>query len=189
MTTATDSSPILVPSSLDPAIWTPARLARYERMDVYFDRDRVDTAYKRDRQAESIRTYVLPRMREGRRLDRLNRERGAIQYRSLELWRRRQKLYGDRQRAIEAHLIAEHRIRLPGKTESSKKRFRSQLSILLAEYPKYRALIDRYDRANRLMERLRSRRLYDELAAGVIGGDDRATRHAKRWAWLRRQTT
>lgn len=164
---------------------TPARIARYERLGAYFDRDRDNLEYQRRKEAARKRDD-LPRVRERRQWDRANRERDAIKARGLELWTRRERLYGARAIIIKMRLIEENRIRPAGKTPGSQARFRKQVDEAWGADKEAQALMDRYDGGNRRMRAIEERRQAADLQLHIQfhtnWGTMRADRHALRRA-------
>jgi hypothetical protein len=112
-------------------------------------------------------------------MDRANRERDAAKARRQQLWLRRDRLYRVQHEAIRNRVMAQHKIRPPGKAIKSIHAFRDKLNAALQADAEYRALTDRECRVDRMMEAIRSRRGGIEMRSGVLAVDDRATRRAK----------
>lgn len=121
--------------------------------------------------------------------DRALEERENANRRKADLFTRREFTYWSRADVIRSRVAAMSGIRPPGASLKSQRRFREQLRNVLAADPEHVALMVRYERVNDLLHRLRRRRASEEVAAGVMTIDDRATRQRKRREWIERQRT
>lgn len=176
-------------STIDPPLilcdaYTPAYNARLERLGEYFERDKRDLAYNRAKRVERAR-IERDRKRTYRAYDRTNREHDeAKKLRGARL-RRRDAILWKLFEPIRDRVMAEHKIRPPGKSAKSVNAFRNKLNEALAADPEYQALAERRGRFDRILDRISSRR--PTIAAGILANDDRATRHAKVRAYRERQ--
>lgn len=161
--------------------YSAAYNARLERLGAFSAREKADEAYRRRFRLPSQRV-LLARSRENRRLARVCRENEAIKARHNALYLRMQSLRQARYTAIRERVIAERKIRPPGKSVKSIRRYNGLLFSALMSDPGYVAFRTRCERVDLLLEWTRGRGRYN-LAAGILASDDRKTRHAKMRAW------
>lgn len=159
--------------------------ARLERLGtgVYFERDKIDEAYKRSQRVERAKVE-RDRKRVERGYDRANRENDEAKKLRAARSYRREAILARMFEPIRDRVMAEHKIRTPGKAAKSVHAARAKLNAALSGDAEYLAYRDRRDKFDRLMDRIKAR--YPGIAADILALDDRATRHAKVRAYRER---
>ena len=166
--------------------YSAAYNARLERLGtgVYSERDKRDEAYNRSKRVERAKAE-RDRKRVYRGYDRANRENDARKKLRTARFVRREAILWKLFEPIRDRVMAENKIRMPGKAPKSVHAWRDKLNAALATDPEYQAFRARQERFDRLIERIKSGR--PNVVAGILAVDDRATRHAKVRAWRESQ--